>query len=73
MNDSLIKNSVGIVIPEKLHFNNPLQLRSGSAIPVFDLIFETYGELNASRSNAILVCHALSGDHHAAGFHSSED
>ena len=73
MNDSLIKNSVGIVIPEKLHFNNPLQLRSGSVLPVFDLIFETYGELNASRSNAILVCHALSGDHHAAGFHSSED
>jgi len=73
MNDPSLKNSVGIVKPEKLHFSKPLELRSGRVLPVFDLIFETYGELNASRSNAILVCHALSGDHHAAGFHSPED
>ena len=73
MNDPSLKNSVGIVKPEKFHFNDPLELRSGRILPVFDLIFETYGELNASRSNAILVCHALSGDHHAAGFHSLED
>ena len=73
MNDPSLKNSVGIVKPGKFHFNDPLELRSGRILPVFDLIFETYGELNASRSNAILVCHALSGDHHAAGFHSLED
>ena len=73
MNDPSLKNSVGVVKPEIFHFNDPLELRSGRILPVFDLIFETYGELNASRSNAILVCHALSGDHHAAGFHSLED
>jgi len=73
MNNSTRKNSVGIVKPEKLHFNDPLALRSGRILPEFDLIFETYGKLNANGSNAILVCHALSGDHHAAGFHASED
>ena len=73
MNESLVKNSVGIVKPQKFHFDSPLNLRSGKVLPNFDLVFETYGELNANRSNAILVCHALSGDHHAAGFHSSKD
>ena len=73
MNDYLLKNSVGIVKPKKLHFDTPLNLRSGRVLTNFDLVFETYGELNSSRSNAILVCHALSGDHHAAGLHSSED
>ena len=56
MNDSLTKNSVGIVKPEKLHFNNSLELKSGRVLPAFDLIFEPYGDLNASRSTAILVC-----------------
>ena len=73
MNESLVKNTVGIVKPQKIHFDSPLNLRSGKVLPNFDLVFETYGELNANRSNAILVCHALSGDHHAAGLHSSKD
>ena len=46
-----------------------LRLRSGAVLPGFELAYETYGELNAARSNAVLICHALSGNHHVAGFH----
>ena len=42
-------------------------------LPGFELVYETYGELNAARSNAVLICHALSGDHHAAGYHAPDD
>lgn len=65
--------SVGIVTPQVFHFKDPLILRSGKVIPNYDLVTESYGELNKKRDNAILVCHALSGDHHAAGFHSETD
>lgn len=65
--------SVGIVTPQVFHFKDPLTLRSGKIIPSYDLITESYGELNKKRDNAILICHALSGDHHAAGFHSEAD
>lgn len=73
MPDKIPDNSVGIVKPELLHFDEPLTLRSGKVLPQYDLMVETYGELNADRSNAVLICHALSGDHHAAGYHSMED
>ena len=66
-------DSVGIVTPRSYHFDEPLQLRSGKTLSSYDLMVETYGELNARRSNAILICHALSGDHHAAGYHSVND
>jgi len=66
-------DSVGIVSPELFHFDEPLELRSGRVIEQYDLMVETYGELNADKSNAILVCHALSGDHHAAGYHNPDD
>jgi len=62
-------DSVGYVKPQKLHFAEPLTLRSGRVIERYDLMVETYGTLNADASNAILVCHALSGDHHAAGYY----
>ena len=65
--------SVGIVTPEILHFDQPIRLECGRQLNQFDLAVETYGTLNADRSNAVLVCHALSGDHHAAGYHSAED
>ena len=65
--------SVGIVTPEVFHFKDPLILRSGKIIPYYDLITESYGELNKKKDNAILICHALSGDHHAAGFHSESE
>src|SRR5574337_381413 len=59
--------SVGRVVPQTAHFDEPLQLASGPVLPAYDLVYETYGELNAARSNAVLVCHALSGSHHVAG------
>ena len=66
-------DSVGLVTPQSYHFDEPLELRSGKVLDVYDLTVETYGTLNGEKSNAILVCHALSGDHHAAGYHSATD
>jgi homoserine O-acetyltransferase len=59
--------SVGVVAPQRQHFTEPLPLRSGGRLEDYELVYETYGELNADRSNAVLVCHALSGSHHVAG------
>ena len=73
MENSLPSNSIGLIKPNKVHFNETLLLSSGSSLNGFELIYETYGELNTSHSNAILICHALSGDHHVAGYHSQED
>ncbi|MEX0605127.1 MAG: homoserine O-acetyltransferase [Marinobacter sp.] len=66
-------DSVGVVTPQTLHFGEPITLACGKTLPVYDLVVETYGELNADASNAILICHALSGHHHAAGYHSEDD
>src|SRR5690625_5898617 len=66
-------DSVGPVGTRSHHFDEPLALASGRTLPGFDLVYETYGELNAARSNAILICHALSGHHHAAGYHTPDD
>lgn len=66
-------DSVGIVTPQVAQFDEPLKLRSGRVIESYQLVYETYGTLNEDRSNAILVCHALSGHHHAAGYHSMDD
>ena len=71
---SMIPNdSVGLVTPKILAFDEPLTLRCGRVIPKYEITYETYGELNAQRSNGILICHALSGDHHAAGYHHEND
>ena len=59
--------------PQTLHFNEPLELTSGKSLAEYDLVIETYGELNATQSNAVLICHALSGHHHAAGYHSVDE
>ena len=64
---------VGLVEPRIARFDEPFDLQCRETLPGFDLVYETYGELNESRDNAVLICHALSGDHHAAGFHSPED
>ena len=66
-------SSVGIVSPQVAHFTEPFTLKSGAVLPQFDLVYETYGKLNNAKSNAVLVCHALSGNHHVAGRYSEED
>jgi homoserine O-acetyltransferase len=67
------EGSVGIVEPRKIRIDSPLILDCGRLFMWHDLMVETYGKLNADRSNAVLICHALSGDHHAAGVHSTDD
>ena len=64
--------SVGIVERQVVHFDHPLELRSGAVLERFTLAYETYGTLNADRSNAILICHALSGDAHVAGYYTDD-
>ncbi|MFZ5509082.1 MAG: homoserine O-succinyltransferase MetX [Pseudomonadota bacterium] len=66
------QGSVGVVTPQRVHFDTPLRLRCGSVLPAYDLVYETYGELNAAGSNAVLVCHALSGSHHVAGVYGDD-
>jgi homoserine O-acetyltransferase len=68
-----LEGSAGFVTPQLYHFDEPLTLRSGKVLNCYDLMVETYGELNAEKSNAVLICHALSGDHHAAGYHHETD
>jgi len=60
-------NSLGANVPQAAAINRPMDLVCGANLPSHSLIFETYGILNKARSNAILICHALSGDHHVAG------
>jgi len=62
-------DSVGAVRAERASFAEPLRLAGGTTLPGFELVFETYGKLNAARSNAVLICHALSGHHHVAGYY----
>ena len=66
-------DSVGLVSPQKFQFEQPLALECGRVLPRFEIMVETYGTLNADHSIAILICHALSGPHHAAGYHHLDD
>ncbi|QHS10361.1 homoserine O-acetyltransferase [Sinimarinibacterium sp. NLF-5-8] len=66
-------DSVGLVTPSRILINRALTLDCGRTLPQHELMVETYGTLNAAHSNAVLVCHALSGDHHAAGYHHPDD
>ena len=67
-----MENSVGIVSAQRAHFDTPLTCSSGAVLPRYELVYETYGTLNADKSNAILVCHALSGHHHVAGYYADD-
>jgi homoserine O-acetyltransferase len=66
------EGSVGIVERHSVHFAEPLHLRSGGVLDSFTLAYETYGTLNVDRPNTILICHALSGDAHVAGYHTDD-
>ncbi len=65
-------DSVGLVEPQAIEFNEPLELACGRTLNQYTLMVETYGTLNADKSNAVLVCHALSGHHHVAGYHEGD-
>ncbi|MEC5216009.1 homoserine O-acetyltransferase [Actimicrobium sp. GrIS 1.19] len=65
--------SLGIVTPQTMHFSTPLPLQSGALLADYSLVYETYGTLNATRSNAVLVCHALNASHHVAGMYADAD
>ena len=67
------EKSVGTVSAEKILIDKPLTLACGAVLPSHELMVETYGTLNADKSNAILICHALSGSHHAAGYYKDDD
>ncbi|HKO68559.1 MAG TPA: homoserine O-acetyltransferase [Burkholderiaceae bacterium] len=70
--DPVSNTSVGIVTPELLRFDTPLRLSSGAVISGYSLKYETYGRLNAARSNAVLICHALNASHHVAGTYADD-
>jgi homoserine O-acetyltransferase len=65
-------SSVGIVTPQAYRFSDPLPLQSGASIADYTLMVETYGTLNADKSNAVLVCHALNASHHVAGYYADQ-
>lgn len=65
--------SQGIVAPQSMHFATPLQLQSGALLADYTLVYETYGALNADKSNAVLVCHALNASHHVAGVYQGDE
>ena len=67
------ENSIGYVKPTIVTIKNPLKLLSGRVLSQYNLIYETYGSLNKDRSNAVLICHALSGNHHVAGYYEGEE
>ena len=66
-------NSVGTVSPNVMKSKKPLTFESGKLLEDYEIIYETYGDLNATKTNAILVCHALSGNHHVAGYHAGDE
>ena len=64
-------DEVGEVVPQVFVYENKFSMTNGE-LNGFQIKYETYGKLNSDRSNVILVCHALTGDHHVAGFYKSE-
>ena len=68
----MLSSSVLVATPLTMHFALPLRLRSGTSIRAYDLSYETYGRLNADKSNTVLICHALNASHHVAGVYLDE-
>lgn len=73
MSSLIPTHSIGIVESQTLQFDAPLDLVCGKRLENYQIVYETYGKLNEKKSNAVLVCHALSGHHHAAGYHTEQD
>ena len=67
------ENTIGLVTPEVMTVQEKLILESGKTLDSFDITFEVYGKLNKDKSNAVLICHALSGNHHVAGYHDGDE
>ena len=67
------KNSAGIVETKFFQINEKIELESGIKFGPIQVAYETYGKLNTAKDNAILLLHALTGDAHAAGYHSTDD
>ncbi len=70
------KNSVGIVETKTVRIvevDNPLKLQCGKTLAPIDVAYETYGRLNDKGDNVVLICHALSGNAHVAGYNSPDD
>ena len=61
-----------VATPQSMHFAEPLRLQSGASLRDYTLAYETYGTLNAERSNAVLICHALNASHHVAGVYADQ-
>jgi homoserine O-acetyltransferase len=72
MHQHPVHRSVGAVTARRLAFDTPLRFRSGATLEQYELVYETYGRLNAERSNAVLVCHALNASHHVAGYYADD-
>ena len=66
------EGSVGVVSAKLARFEDPIALKSGARLDAYELAYETYGTLNAARSNAVLVCHALNASHHVAGVYADD-
>ncbi len=72
MDTKATTGSVCVVTPQTAKFDEPIRLRSGAVMDAYDLVYETYGKLNADGSNAVLVCHALNAAHHVAGYYAND-
>jgi len=73
MSGDFPSGSVGLVTPQSVRFSGEFTFANGATLDGYELVYETYGELNATGDNAVLICHALSGSHHAAGYHDGAD
>jgi homoserine O-acetyltransferase len=72
MHEASLSRSVGAIAPRRLRFDAPLTFKGGGSLDGYHLVYETYGRLNAARSNAVLVCHALNASHHVAGYYAGD-